>query len=117
MSELLHQSWKRTNALDTYTRASRISKKGWVGNLFEAQFCIAWIGICQCGRNRLVRIENKVDKSQRRLHQLTSLSLLTFYSTPGSYKSCLKHSTISTCTSCQSGTCKFSSLLLIQSRN
>jgi len=34
------------------------------------------------GRNRLAKIENKVDISQRQLHQLISLSLLTFYSTP-----------------------------------
>ena len=37
MSKLLYQSWQRTNALETYARASRISNKDWVGNVFEAQ--------------------------------------------------------------------------------
>ena len=43
---------------------------------------VVWIGISSAGRNRLAKIKNEVDKSQRQLHQLTSLSLLTFYSTP-----------------------------------
>jgi len=29
-----------TNALDTYARASRISNKGWAGNVFEVQCCM-----------------------------------------------------------------------------
>ena len=36
MSELLYQSKQRTDSLDTYTRASRISNKGLAGNVFEA---------------------------------------------------------------------------------
>jgi len=34
-------SWLQTNALDTYARASRISNKGWAGNKYEAQCCMA----------------------------------------------------------------------------
>ena len=47
---------------------------------------LIWIGICQYRKNRLAKIENKIDAviSQRQLLHLTSLSLLTFYFTPGS---------------------------------
>ena len=37
----MYQSWLRTNALDTYARASRISNKGWAENEYETRCCMA----------------------------------------------------------------------------
>jgi len=43
---------------------------------------LIWIGISSAGRNRLAKIKKKLIISQRQLHHLTNLSILTFYSTP-----------------------------------
>jgi len=54
----MYQSWKQTNALDTYVRASRISnlKVGQEINMKrDVVRLFVWNGICQCKKDCMAK--------------------------------------------------------------
>ena len=86
----MYQSWKRTNALDTCARASRILIKfGQEINMKrDVKWLLVWNGICQCKKKQTALASScskiKLKISLRGLHECIQKTLFTHTSKLGS---------------------------------